>query len=253
MPRSLLLGLVALLGMAIGAPFDDGLVDLEVLAKANGGQFVVTGDHGTLRLPEALAVVFEGSVDVIVNGADVTLSAPIVRRGERWLAPAELLEVLQLPALPGAESGPRLPAWALGWEELELARGVKGLHLFSKSGPDAPEDASLLMLDFAALGKADPALEPTVKKFLSVWNADHPGRALYFSVVGDAGVKLPETIEFVQNGQRYTVEADAGLKALEGKFPGEGIGVINLPTSFNAKAPMRVAWGSSVAEYVFVR
>ena len=252
MPRTWLLGLITLLGMAFGAPETGERVDLERLAGANGGQFVVTGDHGTLRLPEALAVVFENSKDVIVNGVDVALPAPILRRGDRWLAPPELLEVLKLPALPSDEPSAALPAWALGWEELELGAGVKGLHLFLKSEPDASERASLLMLDFAALARADKALEPTVKKFLAEWTKVHPGRALYYSVVADAGTPLPDTIEFVQNAQRYTVEADAGLRTLEGKFPGEGIGVVNLPPSFNPKAPMRVTWGSSVADYVFL-
>ena len=243
-----------LMGVAVGGGQKEmpGRVDLEAVTRANGGQFVTADNRATLRLPDVIAIVFDGSDQVIVGGADVKLPDRVVRVGGTWYAPVALIQALQLKPPPAAPEPPAVPgAFSLAWEEFDLGHGVKALQLFERPSPSAPDDASLMLLDFAALGQADPKLEARVSKFLSDFHTDHPGRALYYSVIADKNASLPESITFVQNGQEYKVEAQAGLLSLEGKFPAESLGVVLLPTSFDIAQPVRVTWGSSTADYVF--
>lgn len=242
-----------LVGVAVGEN-DPQRVNLEAVTRANGGQFVIADNRATMRLPEVIAIVFNGSDQVIVGGADVKLPDRVIRVGDTWLAPMALIQALQLkppaePPAPPAVKG----AFSLAWEEFEIGRGVKALQLFDRPSPDAPDRASLMLVDFEALGQADPKLQASVSKFLRDFQTDHPGRALYYSVVAEKNATLPESITFVQNGQEYRVEAQAGLLSLEGKFPAESLGVVLLPTSFDIKKPVRVTWGTSTADYSFAR
>jgi hypothetical protein len=231
-----------------------GRVDLEAVTRANGGQFVVADNRATMRLPEVIAIVFDGSDQVIVGGADVKLPDRVVRIGGTWFAPIEFIQALQLKPPPAAPEAPVVKgAFSLAWEEFDIGHGVRALQLFERPSPDAPDQASLMLVDFSVLGQADPKLEASVSKFLRDFRSDHPGKALYYSVVADKYATLPESITFVQDGQEYKVEAQAGLLSLDGKFPAESIGVVLLPTSFDIRQPIRVTWGSSIADYVFAR
>lgn len=242
-----------LIGVAAGGNNPER-VNLEAVTRANGGQFVTADNRATLRLPDVVAIVFDGSDRVIVGGADVKLPDPVTRVGETWFAPVALIQALQLKPLPVAPEPPAIPGtFSLAWEEFDIGHGVKALQLFERAAPGAPDQASLMLVDFAVLGQADPKLGATVSKFLRDFHTDHPGRALYYSVVTDKNVTLPESITFVQNGQEYKVEAQAGLLSLQGKFPDESLGVVLLPTSFDITQPIRVTWGTSTADYVFSR
>jgi hypothetical protein len=243
-----------LAGVAVGSNQRNwpGRVDLEAVTRANGGQFVTADNRATLRLPEVIAIVFDGSDQVIVGGADVKLPDRVTRVGNTWFAPIEFIQALQLKPPPATPEPPAIQgAFSLAWEEFDIGHGVKALQLFERPAPGAPDQASLMLVDFSVLGQADPKLEASVSKFLRDFRTDHPGRALYYSVVADKYATLPESITFVQDGQEYKVEAQAGLLSLEGKFPAESIGVVLLPTSFDIKQPVRVTWGSSTADYVF--
>jgi hypothetical protein len=257
MRSRVLTALAAILaGVAVGGSQRNlpGRVDLEAVTRANGGQFVVSDNRATMRLPEVIAIVFDGSDQVIVGGADVKLPDRVVRVGETWFAPVAFIQALQLKPPPAEPETPAVKgAFSLAWEEFDIGHGVKALQLFERPTPDAPDQASLVLVDFGALAQADPKLEATVSKFLRDFHTDHPGRALYYSVVADKNATLPESITFVQDGQEYKVEAQAGLLSLEGKFPAESLGVVLLPTSFDIKQPVRVTWGSSTADYVFAR
>jgi hypothetical protein len=256
---------LALLAMGAASGNDQPeRVNLDAIVRANGGQLVAADNRATLRFPDVVAVVFNGSPEVIVGGADVRLPATVVRSGGVWFAPTQLIQALHLKApadlellrQPGSNPSSRPPSlngMHLTWEEFDLTKGVKALQLFQRPRFDAPDDASLMLLEFAQLGKADPKLEATIKKFLTDFHTDHPGQALYFSVVADRGVSLPESIAFVQNAQQYEVEAQAGLLSLEGQFPNESLGVVLLPRSFDLKKPIRVTWGQTTAEYTFQR
>lgn len=255
-PRLLTVLAAILAGVAVGgnARNTPERVNLEAVTRANGGQFVTADNRATMRLPEVIAIVFDGSDQVIVGGADVKLPDRVTRVGDSWFAPVEFIRALQLKPPPADPEPPAARgAFSLAWEEFELGHGVKALQLFERPAPDAPDQASLMLVDFGVLGQADPKLLASVSKFLRDFHTDHPGRALYYSVVAEKNAVLPDSITFVQNGQEYRVEAQAGLLSLEGKFPAESLGVVLLPTSFDIKQSMRVSWGSSTADYVFAR
>jgi hypothetical protein len=75
---------------------------------------------------------------------------------------------------------------------------------------------------------------------------------LYYSVAVAAGSGAPpDQIAFIQDGQRYEVENGAGLLALDGAWPGTSVGVVRLPKSFDAHAPIWVSWGGAEAEFRF--
>jgi hypothetical protein len=227
-------------------------VNLSEITESNGGTLVADGDHATLRFDEYRAVVFAGSNQVIVNGTDVTLQEAIQLEDGVWFAPVELLEALNLKLPEGVPVGPSLEPFALSWEELELGRGVKALHLFHRPEIGAEEDSSLMLLDYELLAKSDPKAVPEVRAFLKSWAAANHSRPLFVSIATEPGAVLPETLEFVQGSQKYTVDKDAGMTMLTGKFP-SGSGVVSLPPSFDLKQAVRVFWGSSAAEYTFVR
>ena len=227
-------------------------VNLSEITEANGGTLVADGDHATLRFDEYRAVVFAGSNQVIVNGTDVTLQEAIQHEDGVWFAPLELLEALNLKVPAGEVVGPSLEPFALSWEELGLGRGVKALHLFHRPEIGAEDDSSLMLLDYELLGKADPKAAPEVQKFLKSWSEASHSRPIFVSIAVEPGAVLPETLEFVQGSQKYVVDADAGMTMLTGKFP-NGSGVVSLPPSFDMRQPVRVFWGSSAAEYTFVR
>jgi hypothetical protein len=227
-------------------------VNLTEITEANGGTFVADGDHATLRFEEYRAVVFAGSNQVIVNGTDVTLPEAIQLEDGVWFAPVELLEALNLKLPEGEVVGPSLEPFALSWEELELARGVKALHLFHRPEVTAEDDSSLMLLDYALLAKADPKAAPEIQKFLKSWAEASHSRPIFVSIAAEPGAVLPETLEFVQGSQKYTVERDAGMTMLNGKFP-SGSGIVSLPPSFDLRKAVRVFWGSSAAEYTFVK
>jgi hypothetical protein len=227
-------------------------VNLSEITEANGGTLVADGDHATLRFEEYRAVVFAGSNQVIVNGTDVTLPEAIQLEDEVWSAPVELLEALNLKVPEGEVVGPSLEPFALSWEELELGRGVKALHLFHRPEIGAEDDSSLMLLDYELLGKSDPKAAPEVQKFLKSWSEASHSRPLFVSIAAEPRAVLPETLEFVQGSQKYTVDKDAGMTMLTGKFP-SGSGVVSLPPSFDVRQPVRVFWGSSAAEYMFVK
>jgi hypothetical protein len=233
-------------------PVNPVRVNLAEITEANGGTLVADGDHATLRFDGYRAVVFAGSNQVIVNGTDVTLQEAIQLEDGVWFAPVELLEALNLKLPEGEVVGPSLEPFALSWEELELSRGVKALHLFHRPKVGAEDDASLMLLDYALLAKADPKFAPQVEKFLKSWAAASHSRPLFVSIASEPGAALPETLEFVQGSQKYTVDRDAGMTMLTGKFP-SGSGIVSLPPSFDIRQPVRVFWGSSAAEYAFVR
>jgi hypothetical protein len=231
---------------------NDGRINLSEITEANGGTLVADGDHATLRFDEYRAVVFAGSNQVIVNGTDVRLQEAIQLEDGVWFAPLELLEALNLKLPEGEVVGPSLEPFALSWEELELGRGVKALHLFHRPEIGAEDDSSLMLLDYELLGKADPKAAPEVQQFLKSWVAASHSRPLFVSIASEPGAVLPETLEFAQGSQKYTVDKDAGMTMLTGKFP-SGSGVVSLPPSFDLKQAVRVFWGSSAAEYTFVR
>jgi hypothetical protein len=227
-------------------------INLSEITEANGGTLVADGDHATLRFDGYRAVVFAGSNQVIVNATDVTLPEAIQLEDGVWYAPVELLEALNLKAPQGVPVGPSLEPFALSWEELGLGHGVTALHVFHRPEVGAEDDSSLMLLDYELLGKADPKAAPEVQKFLKSWTEASHSRPLFVSIAAEPGASLPETLEFVQGSQKYTVDKDAGMTMLTGKFP-NGSGVVSLPPSFDVRQPVRVFWGSSAAEYTFVK
>ena len=228
-----------------GLPGDLGAtVDLQALALVNGGRLADGPDRATLRLPGATAIVFDGSNRVLVNGVDVTLDGPVIRRAGVWTAPSSLAGALNLRLPESPASVSTLAPLFLNWERLELGRGAPALHLFLRAPKATSDDASLVLADLDQLAKANPTLRASVRRL----HADFPGasgRLVYFSIIADRGVALPATINFRQNGQMTEEEPSAGLRALEGRWPGPSLGVLIIPPSYSLHAPLTVTWGQA--------
>jgi hypothetical protein len=229
----------------------DTMYDLLEVASVNDGSFVVDGKSGTLRWGENIAYFFAGSAQFILNGKDVRLNSPIEKRGTRWLVPRVFLEALQLEFSDPVLDDPDLGRLELTWEEMDVGKGVRGLHLFYREGKN--DTASLLLFEYRQLIKLDKTLEPLVRKVVDGFTTAQPGKLLYFSIAAQAGAQTPKELEFIQGKTRYTVESGAGLYPLDGVYPASSIGAVKLPAYFDLRAPIRVDWGNASASYVFAR
>lgn len=238
------------LGGSVNAP-REAMYDLNAVASLNDGAFSVASGRGTLRWAENIAYFFAGSTSFILNGKDVRLSQAIERRGERWLAPREFLEALQLEFPDPVPDDPALGNLELTWEELDLGKGVRGLHLFHRDGGE--DTASLLLMEYQDLTQLDSTLAPLVQKVITGFTSAQPGKMLYFSIAAQAIAQTPKQLEFIQGKTRYTVESGAGLYPLDGVYPASSIGAVKLPAYFDLRAPVQVVWGDSSASYVFAR
>jgi hypothetical protein len=229
----------------------DALYDLSAVAGVNDGGFSIEAGRGTLRWEENIAYFFAGSSAFILNGKDVRLNSPIIKRGSRWLAPRVFLEALQLEYPDPVLDDPELGNLELTWEELDLGKGVRAIHLFHRDGKQ--DTASLMLMDYRALVTLDRTLEPLVQKMIAGFTSAQPGKLLYFSIAAQLRANTPTQMEFIQGKTRYTVESAAGLYPLDGVYPASSIGAVKLPAYFDLSAPIRIVWGDSSANYVFNR
>ncbi len=257
MLKRVLVAVLILLSLVSGGvfgqskPAPEAMYDLLNVASLNDGAFTVANGRGTLRWAENIAYFFAGSANFILNGKDVRLGSPIERRGERWLVPRDFLEALQLEFPDPVLDDPNLGNLELTWEELDLGKGVRGLHLFHRDyGQDT---ASLFLMRYEDLTRLDASLAPMVQKVITGFTQVQPGKLLYFSIAAQAVAQNPKQLEFIQGKTRYTVESGAGLYPLDGVYPASSIGAVKLPAYFDLRAPVQVVWGDSSASYVFAR
>ncbi len=232
---------------------DTAYFDLQAVANLNQGSFTADDTRANLRFGKRIIYMFANSFDLIVDGQDIRLNAPVLFQNKRWLAPRVLLEALQLRAPAAVPSANPVQNFELPWEELEIKPGVFGLHLFYTSEFNSTNDASLFLMPFEQVSKLENNLQSNVQKVLANLNLEQAGKILYFSVVLEEGSNPINQLEFIQGATRYSVENGAGLYSFSGAFPKASLGAIKLPTSFNLRLPIRVVWGDSSADYVFVR
>ncbi len=229
------------------------MYDLTVVARLNQGSFIPDTTRATLRFGDRIVYVFPNSFEVIADGQDVRLNAPVLVQNKRWLAPRVLLEALQLKAPTPEPNSVSVQNFELLWEELELKSGVRGLHLFYKSEFGTIDDASLFLMPFEQVAKLEKELQSNVQKVLATLNFEQSGKILFFSVQLEPNSNPINQLEFTQGSTRYNVENSAGLYSFSGTFPKTSLGAVKLPNSFNLRLPIRVTWGDSSADYVFVR
>ncbi len=226
------------------------LYDLQKVAELNQGTFITDSTRATLRFQKRITYVFPNSFDIIVDGQDIRLNAPVLLKNNRWLAPRVLLEALQLkPPNPEAQAPQTLE---LPWENLELKPGVRGLHLFYSSEFNSVDDASLFLMPFEQVSSLDKDLQTSVRNVVATLNLSLVGKILYFSVATDQGSNPIDQLEFIQGATRYSVENGAGLYSFSGVFPKASLGAVKLPSSFNLRQSIRIIWGDSSADYVFL-
>ncbi len=229
------------------------MYDLQKVADLNQGTFLTDTTRATLRFQKRITYVFPNSFDVIVDGQDIRLNAPVLLKDKRWLAPRVLLEALQLKAPTAIEDDAPLQTLELPWENLELKSGVSGLHLFYTSEYNSVDDASIFLMPFELVSSLDKDLQTSVRNVLANLNLNQAGKILYFSVATEKGSNPIDQLEFIQGATRYAVENGAGLYSFSGVFPKASLGAVKLPSSFNLRQPIRIIWGDSSADYVFVR
>jgi hypothetical protein len=239
------------LGLAQAVLPNGAHFDLLEVATLNQGSLTLDGNRATLRFDKRIVYLFADSPDLIVDGQDVRLNAPVLLLETRWLVPAVLLEALQLKAPKPVPDQNNLLPLELAWEDLELKPGVRGLHLFYTSEFASQNDASLFLMPFEQVGKLETGLSKDAQKIIAGMTQAQAGRVLYFSVALEPSGNPIGLLEFIQGGSRYSVENGAGLLSLSGTFPKASLGAIRLPISFDLRQPIRVVWGSSSAEYVF--
>jgi hypothetical protein len=241
-----------LVGLAQPVLPNGAYFDLLEVANLNQGSLTLDTNRATLRFDKRIVYLFVGSSDLIVDGQDVRLNAPVLLLDRRWLVPAVLLEALQLKAPKPVPSQNNLLPLELAWEDLELKSGVRGLHLFYTSEFASQNDASLFLMPFEQVGKLDTGLAKDAQKIIAGMTQAQAGKVLYFSVALEPSGNPTGLLEFIQGGSRYSVENGAGLLSLSGTFPKTSLGAIRLPASFDLRQPIRVVWGDSSAEYVFL-
>jgi hypothetical protein len=229
------------------------MYDFQKVALLNQGSFVADEARATLRFGKRITYVFPNSFDVIVDGQDIRLNAPVLLENKRWLAPRVLLEALQLKAPKPEPNTTVVENFELPWEELELKAGVRGLHLFYTSEFNSVDDASIFLMPFEQVSNLEKDLQSNVQKVLATLNLERTGKILYFSAVLEPGSDPINQLEFTQGSTRYSVENGAGLYSFSGTFPKTSLGAVKLPTSFDLRSPIRVTWGESSADYIFVR
>lgn len=226
--------------------------DLSEVAALNQATLTLDSSRATLRFGKRIVYLFANSTDLIVDGQDVRLNEPVLQIKERWFVPRVLLEALQLKApKPAVLQTDPIP-FELAWEELELKSGVRGLHLFYTSEFNTKDDASLFLMPFEQVAKLESGLGRDVQKVIIGMTQAQAGRVLYFSVALEPEGNPIGLLEFIQGSSRYSVENGAGLLSLSGKFPQTSLGAIKLPSSFDLRQPIRVVWGDSSADYVFL-
>ena len=232
---------------------DTIMFDLQKVAELNQGSFVADSARATLRFGKRITYLFPNSFDVIVDGQDIRLNAAVLMQNKRWLAPRVLLEALQLKAPAPEPAASPVQNFELSWEELELKEGVRGLHLFYTSEFNSVDDASIFLMPFEQVANLEKGLQTNVQKVLANLNLERTGKILYFSVALESGSNPINQLEFTQGATRYSVENGAGLYSFSGTFPKASLGAVKLPTSFDLRSPVRVTWGESSADYVFIR
>jgi hypothetical protein len=243
---------VCAIGFAQGGVPTGAYFDLLEVASLNQGGLALDTKRATLRFDKRIVYLFAGSSDLIVDGQDVRLNAPVLLLETRWLVPAVLLEALQLKAPKPVPDQNNLLPLELSWEDLELKPGVRGLHLFYTSEFASQNDASLFLMPFEQVGKLETGLGKDAQKIVAGMTQVQAGRVLYFSVALEPSGNPTGLLEFIQGGSRYSVENGAGLLSLSGTFPKASFGAIKLPASFDLRQSVRVVWGNSSAEYVFL-
>ncbi|MFN3266469.1 MAG: hypothetical protein ACK41E_06465 [Deinococcales bacterium] len=230
----------------------DRYYDLAEIATLNQAALNLNSARATLRFAKRIVYLFANSPELIVDGQDVRLNEPVLLVGQRWLVPRALLEALQLKASKPVDLQNQAVPFELSWEELELKAGVRGLHLFYTSEFNTQNDASLFLMPFEQVAKLDNGLGRDVQKIITGLTQVQAGQVLYFSVALEPEGNPIGLLEFIQGNSRYSVENGAGLLSLSGKFPQASLGAIKLPNSFDLRQPIRVVWGDSSADYVFL-
>ncbi|NJK46726.1 MAG: hypothetical protein HC933_22955 [Pleurocapsa sp. SU_196_0] len=145
-----------------GATGRDTMYDVLEVAAINDASFTAQGKNGTFRWAENIAYFFAGSMQFILNGKDVRLSSPIEKRGERWLVPRVFLEALQLEFSEPVQDDPDLGRLELTWEEMDVGKGVRGLHLFYREGKT--DTASLLLVEYTQLSRLEKGWNRSCRK-----------------------------------------------------------------------------------------
>ncbi len=228
------------------------MYDLIAVANLNQGSFTADEYRGVLRFSSRIVYLFPNSPEIIIDGQDVRLNAPITVQKKQWLAPTALLEALQLKAPEAIAAPVEISAFELPWEELELKPKAKGVHIFYRPEGSSLDEASIFLMPFEQIKYLDKDLEQTTKTLINKFNTGKIGKVLYFSVALEPGGLPPAELEFIQGASRYIVENNAGLYSFTGTFPETSIGAIKLPSTFNLKQPIRIVWNEVSADYVFL-
>lgn len=217
----------------------------------------------TLRAATGVVVLFEDSPDILfkpknsaetLERSDQSLAAPVVKMGEVWFAPVELLELLgftvtaESVTAPGGRTFPlTLPSPAVVQtsqrsELVDLGNGVTGLS-FYLPGDAGPETVSVLVVDLGLLGLALPAeqrgLDAAAAKFKDA-------KPLYFVATALAAASWQPVFTVTQGGRSAEVRSPFSVNVLAGAAdtltPDAPVsGLILLPAWVNLRQPVTLS------------
>ena len=173
-------------------------VSLSDLARLLSFSVTDSGNSVTLRTPEGVLVLFEGSpdldwtpVDAVNAGAAIlSLPTPTFKRDGEWFAPTEVLDLVRVTAteqivtLPDGRTMDLVIPEAIEARNsrnsslIDLGNGVTGLS-FYKAGPAGKDTVSLLIMDAGLMPLAFPEQQ---RKLDPVLTQLEGGKPLYFIV-----------------------------------------------------------------------
>lgn len=218
----------------------------------------------TVRTPRGVLTVFAGSPDIIYQGLEQSLSAPVVVEGG-WFAPLELYALLGFSLSGGVlRAGGRELALVLapappvvrgsGYERVELGNAVWGLAFFARDRA-GEEAVSVLVADLALLSLVYPDKQRQLDAIMARFSDSRP---LYFVASALLASDWQPVFTVAQGNRQLELRYPSSVRLLEGSAERlepdrPAIGVIELPSWVNLHQPLTLSWGGVSATVQFRR
>ena len=268
---------------AVGTAFSQGLaaqdvggvvyVALEEVASHSG--YSLSGGEGslTLRAAAGVVVVFADSPDILfkpknsaaaLERSDQSLAAPVLKTGEAWLAPLELLELLGFTVTNKSVTTPEGRTFILNFsvpdvaqtsqrgELVDLGNGVTGVS-FYLPGVAGPETVSVLVLDLSLLALVFPQQQRSLDAVAAKFKNAKP---LYFVATTLGAAEWQPVFTVTQAGRSAEVRYPFGVSVLAGDAgtltPDTPVsGLVLLPAWVNLRQPLtlRLAGVSATVQF----
>jgi hypothetical protein len=218
----------------------------------------------TIRLGEAVLILFADSPDISYAGNEDTLSSPVLKQDE-WFAPDDVLSFMGLSGLGNSVTLPdgrmlslEFPAVAVITSPrsavVDLGHSVDALAFYAP-GSAGPETVSVLLLDVGLMSLAFPEQQ---KVFDELREKFTTGKPIYVVVTALAESAWEPVFTLEQQGRVLEYRVPQSLSLLEGNASSVGpdtpvSGVLVLPDWVNLREMITVNWSGITATMQFRR